>query len=116
MRNELCLGPVNHTDSTLQPRLREDLDDLAPLIRQQTQHECRQACVVAAGLIRAWTSRPYALDLQLSVPMGRRSDEARSRAEADERHLIAPSLARELANVVLPAYLAHLRRAGIANV
>ena len=57
-----------------------------------------------------------ALDLHRAVPVGRGGDRAAIGAEADQGGVVAEALARELADIMLAADLAHLGELGIADM
>src|SRR5690606_14613026 len=74
------------------------------------------AAVVAGALVGIPAGGEDALGLVVAVPVRRGGDGAGVGAETDQRGLLAPAFADQLADVVFAAHPAHLGRAGIADM
>ena len=105
--NQLGVRPVDHADEPFQPGLQQ-----APaqrFVAAEIEQEARKPGIMAEPLIAVAVGRPHALDLHLSVPVGRRRDRAGVGAKADQSSFRTEALAAELANIQLFANHAHFR-------
>ena len=86
------------------------------LSRPGLEHEGGDAGVARPALIGIVAGRAYPLDLHLPVPVRSGSNGAAVGAEADQRRVLAETLACELPDIVLAAHLAHFGEGRVADM
>ena len=116
MAQALGIRTVDHADEALQQGLEQCFAQSLMGACAQVEQEALHAAVVSQPLAGGRAGRGHALDRHRRVPVAGRGDRARIGAEADQGGPGTEALAAELADVQLPAHLAHVGEAGVAAV
>src|SRR5438105_548153 len=101
MADSLGIWTVDHSNSTLQARLLQDLRDLATA--RQREEEGRTESLVEHCLVTAGQRLAHAFSLRRAVPVARRGHSAVIGRESRQRRFSSIPLAHELTHVQLPS-------------